>query len=233
MTPIEPLQLESMSREIPISTTISLTFFIGLGLCGLYVYDMFKRVKHTESSMKELTEKINDTVEHQESQEETLHEYDQRIREKKDFDELEEIEEGKYQAWSGFLDTPESNISLTIKIWREKISTVKKNLDWTNWDKTEDSSCIVRDFYLGNSNPDFSWIVCPSQGDSILAEMKDTLVNGWDSVCKIHIVVTSDKKNLLEFLSKQEFQGSATLNLLLKKCIDDKLIRWSRILLDA
>lgn len=233
MTSIEPLQLESMSRDIPVSTTISLTFFIGLGLCGLYVYDMFKRVKDTESSMKELTEKINDTVEHQESQEETLHEYDQRIREKKDFDELEEIEEGKYQAWSGFLDKPESNVSLTIKIWREKISTVKKNLDWTNWDKTEDSSCIVRDFYLGNSNPDFSWIVRSSQEDGILAEMKDTLVNGWDSVCKIHIVVTSEKKNLLDFLSDQNFQGSVTLNHLLKKCIDDKLIHWSRILLDA
>jgi hypothetical protein len=187
-------------------------------------------VKDTESSIKELSEKISDTVEHQEVQDETLRECDQRIREKKDFDESEEVEYNKYQAWSGFLQ--DSTIALTIRIWREKESTLKKNLEWVNWDKNQDGSCIVRDFYLGNSNPDFSWIVSAST-DPIFAEMKDTLINGWDSVCKLHIILTASKRDVLDFTSKEEFEGSQTLNLVLKKTLNEELIQWSRILIDA
>ncbi len=222
-------QQEIMSRGMPISATISLTVLFGATLCGIYFFDLFKRVKDTETSIKELTQNLTETVEHQDMQDETLHEYDQRIREKKDYDEAETIEHHKYQAWNGFLQG--SNLALTIRIWREKYSTVKKNQEWVNWDRSHDASCVVRDFYLGNSNPDFAWIIQPYT-DTIRGEMKDTLINGWDSVCKIHIILTASKHDILDFLSKKEFEGSQTLNLVLKKAIDDGLVQWSRILLD-
>lgn len=230
MNSILDTQQEIISRDMPVSTSISLTLFFGAALCGMYFFDLFKRVKETESSIKELSEKISDTVEHQEVQDETLRECDQRIREKKDFDESEEVEYNKYQAWSGFLQ--HSTIALTIRIWREKESTLKKNLEWVNWDKNQDGSCIVRDFYLGNSNPEFTWIVNAST-DPIFAEMKDTLINGWDSVCKLHIILTASKQDVLDFVSKEEFEGSQTLNLVLQKTVKEELIQWSRILIDA
>jgi hypothetical protein len=230
MNTIVDTQQEIMGRDMPVSTSVSLTLFFGATLCGLYFFDLFKRVKQSETSVQELSEKVSDTIEHQEVQDETLREYDQRIREKKDFDESEEIEYNKYQAWSGFFQ--DSKIALTIRIWREKQSTFKKNLEWVNWDKSQDGSCIVRDFYLGNSNPEFSWIL-HTLNEPVHAEMKDTLINGWDSVCKIHIIVTASKGDILEFLSKDEFEGSQTLNLLLKKTVEEERILWSRILIDA
>jgi hypothetical protein len=227
-------QQEVMSKDMPVSTTISLTLFFGVALCGVYLYDMIQKVKQTETSVKELTEKTEEAVQQIDTHEDTLLEYDQRIREKKDYSADDEVEEKKYQAWKGYFEGTPGTIYLKILIWREKYSTVKKNQEWTHWEKKEDGSSIVRDFYLGNGNPDFSWIV-KSGGDeeSIWAEMKDTLINGWDSVCKLHISMTATKKDLLEFVGEKTFEGSKTLNTLLKKGFEGQMIHWERLLIDT
>jgi hypothetical protein len=69
--------------------------------------------------------------------------------------------------------------------------------------------------------------------ESIWAEMKDTLINGWDSVCKLHISMTATKKDLLEFVGEKTFEGSKTLNMLLKKGIEGQMIHWERLLIDT
>jgi hypothetical protein len=222
---------ETMSRDMSPSTTLALTLFISSCFAGFYIYDLIKKNKTTEDRLAELEHVVHEIATHQESQTDALHEHDSRIREKKDYDETEIIEEDKYQAWSGFLQ--HSKIALTFRIWREKCSTIKKNLEWKDWDRNQDGACIVRDFYLGNSNPDFSWKIRPVSEENIQAEMCDTLINGWDSVCKIEIIVTAPKDSILDFVSQQEFEGSKTLNLLVKKSVEENLIQWSRILVDA
>jgi hypothetical protein len=222
---------ETMPHDLSPTTTLAMTLFFSSFLAGFYIYDIIKRNKSTEDRLTELEHVVHETATLQESQSDTLREHDERIREKKDYDEGEEIQENKYQAWVGFLEEP--TVALTFTIWREKCSTVKKNLDWTNWNGAHDGSCIVRDFYLGNSNPDFSWILLSTSPDTVQAEMRDTLINGWDSVCKIKIIIAASKEKILQFVSQQEFEGSQTLNLVVKKGVEEGLIQWSRILLDA
>jgi hypothetical protein len=232
MIPIFLLQdQETTSRDMPPSTTLALTVLFSSFLTGFYIYDLIRKNKSTEERLAELEHVVHESATVQETQLDTLHELDERIREKKDYDETEEIEEGKYQAWMGVLEDPK--MPLTLTIWREKSSTAKKNLEWTTWDGTQDGSCIVRDFYLGNSNPDFSWILQFPSEHTVHAEMYDTLINGWDSVCKIRIFLSASKDDILNFVSQQEFEGSKTMNLVVKKSVEGGLLHWSRILIDA
>jgi hypothetical protein len=228
MTHTDFLPIDS---EMTASTSLAWAFLLSATISGLYFYDFYGKYRELEKKVNALEYTVTDTEALQETQTNTLVEHNERIREKKDYDETEEIQEGKYQAWSGFLQ--DSTISFTVSIWREKYSTVKKNLEWLNWNKTPDGSTIVRDFYLGNSNPDFSWIISSTSQDTIQAEMLDTLINGWDSVCKIKLSLVASNENLLHFVSQQEFEGSKTINLVVKKCVEDKLLKWSRILRDA
>ena len=231
MNPILSIEQQTMPHDTSPITTLALSLFFSSLLAGFYIYDIIKRNKSTDDRLSELEHVVNETATLQESQSDTLQEHDNRIREKKDYDESEEIEEGKYQAWMGFVE--DSKMPLTFTIWREKCSTAKKNLEWTNWDRTQDGSCVVRDFYLGNSNPDFSWILQFPSAHTVHAEMYDTLINGWDSVCKIRIFLTASKDDILHFVSQQEFEGSKTMNLLIKKSVEGGFIHWSRILIDA
>ena len=231
MNPILSIEPETMAHDMSPTTTLAFTLFISSFLAGFYIYDIIKRNKSTEDRLTELEHVVHETASFQESQSDTLREHDERIREKKDYDETEEIEEGKYQAWMGFVEDPK--IPLTFTIWREKCSTIKKNLEWTNWDRIQDGSCVVRDFYLGNSNPDFSWSLKFPSAHTVHAEMYDTLINGWDSVCKIRIILTASKDDILDFVSQQEFEGSKTMNLVIKKSVEGGVIHWSRILIDA
>ena len=232
MNPILSIEQETtMPQDMSPTTTLALTLFFSSFLAGFYIYDIIKRNKSTEDRLTELEHVVHETASLQESQSDTLREHNERIREKKDYDETEEIEEGKYQAWMGFVE--DSKIPLTFTIWREKCSTAKKNWEWTNWDRTQDGSCVVRDFYLGNSNPDFSWSLKFPSTHTVHAEMHDTLINGWDSVCKIRIILTASKDDILHFVSQQEFEGSKTMNLVIKKSVEGAVIHWSRILIDA
>ena len=159
----------------------------------------------------------------QEEHEETLEECDGRIREKKDYDESDEVQVGYVQAWHGcFGEWP---LKLEISISRSKESTIRKNQEWQSWDtKTNDASCTVRDFYLGNSNPEFHWEVDSDINDAYSLVVSDTMINGWDSVINVSMVLSMEsKERLLE-------EGVETANAFLKKLIDEKKIAWTKIL---
>lgn len=224
--------MDPLDIEMSTSATLALAFLFSVTLTGLYFFDMNSKFQKLEKKVNDVEYTGQETLALQETHTDTLQEHHERIREKKDYDETEELEEGKYQAWSGFLLN--SNINLTLRIWREKESTVKKNQDWLNWDRTVDGSCIVRDFYLGNGNPDFSWILrsCSETSETVAAEMRDTLINGWDSVCKIEILLLGKKEELLSFVERDTYEGSETCNLVVKKAVEREQIQWSRVVIE-
>lgn len=223
---IDPFEQEIISRDMPPSASFVLTLFIGTCVGGLYIYDMYKKQKEYEKKIDELESKYTAIARLQDEQEETLEELDQRLREKKDFDSDEEIQEKKYQAWCGYSNCNADNVDVEISIWREKLSTQKKNNEWVSSSETSDASCTVRDFYLGNSSPEFEW-----QFDETThsASVNETMVNGWDSVIKIKIGITHDANSPVSV----DDSFHKKMNSILKQCMKEDTIEWSRILIDA
>ncbi len=252
---IEPPELSFADRDM--STNTSLVFTVLLGACmgGMYIYEMYKKQKETESSLKELENNVEVVENIIETHNNLLQEQEHRIREKKNYDDSEEVEEKTYQAWEGTFESSSLNnermIYLKITLCREKLSTVKKNKEWVAWDHTDDGSVTVRDFYLGNYNPDFKWefVTRNCFDDSYLEVITtDSFINGWDSVirlnihAKVHIpnILDDDdeyedeKDVLIEFIGEESSDDDNKLmNKVLKKCIEDKCIKWSRILIEA
>lgn len=138
-------------------------------------------------------------------------------KEKKDIDEEEVIEEDVYQSWSGAFADGED--SLLVTLVRQKVHTKKKNTLWVDWDETSDSSVITRNFYLGNTNPTFSWSLEKRESDT-KAVAKDTMVDGWESVILIH---------LSAFV--KEVDSSNEMNEFLKELLEQEKIEWQKTLL--
>jgi hypothetical protein len=229
MNLVEPFETHSMSPHP--STSVALSFFVSSCITGWYIYYLYKKSDITEKRLDATIEKVRDILDIQDLQTESVEEVNTRLREKKDYDDSEEVEEGKYQAWKGTYSS--DPMQFTVVISREKESTVKKNQEWTAWDGTQDGSCTVRDFYLGNSHPDFSWAMKPTVDAMCDASVSDTLINGWDSVITISMTLVTTKENLLDFISSQSYSGSPTFNAALKKLVDTNCIEWSRALVDA
>ena len=224
MNLIEPIVQETMtSRDLSPLSTLTLSLFTTTCVVGWYLYSLVKKTEVLEGRLQATIEKTHEVMDVQDVHTESLHEYSHRLREKKDYDETEEIQEGKNQAWKGVCE--QESVTTEILIWREKNSTLKKNQEWLAWDGERDAACIVRDFYLGNSDPSFSWILNPTP-PSFSAQMLDTMVNGWDSVIKIKIQITSEKE-------QPKFVGSDSMNAYLKSLLIDNAIQWSRILLST
>ncbi len=135
---------------------------------------------------------------------------------KKDMDEEDIVEDGVYQAWSGAFADGEN--SLLITLVRQKVCTKKANTSWMDWDGTEDSSVITRNFYLGNSDPSFSWTIETRESDT-KATVKETLTDGWNSVIQI---------KLESFL--KDFQPETDMNTYFKKLVEDDRIEWQKTL---
>lgn len=226
---IEPLELTMADREMSPNTSIIFTMCIGACMSGMYMYDMYKKYKETESSIKELEHELGEVEILQQTHSDILQEQEQRIREKKNYDEDDEIDEGKYQAWMAATESREA----TIQIWREKISTCKKNQEWLGWNGKGDASTIVRDFYLGNSSPEFHWTT-QANSSYVEANVSETMVNGWDSVVKMSIRFSfPSEKDLCSFAGHDQFQGNITYNAILKKMIDTNSFHWVKCLIDA
>jgi hypothetical protein len=227
---IDPFgQQEVISREMPPTLSAGISLFIGAFMTGFYLYDVYLKQKDNEKKLKEGAERITELEATQDLHDQTLQEHEIRFREKKDYDESEEVEEGRYQAWKG--ETSLANVHMFIKIVREKNSTVKKNQGWIDCTATEDGSCVVRDFYLGNSHPEFHWDVVSTE-TTFQANVSETMVNGWDSIVKLSIDVLSDNlSDLSSYLKKETDDVQVLCNAYLKKMIDSKLIDWSRILI--
>lgn len=195
------------------------------------MYSLHKKSDTTEKQLKATIEKVVDMLDVQEVYTESLEELDIRLREKKDYDDSEEVEEGKYQAWKGVYSS--EAVEYSVVIAREKESTVKKNQEWAAWSGQQDGSCTVRDFYLGNAHPEFSWDIESTTDLVQKASVSDTLINGWDSVIKITMSIVTTEENLLQFTSSEYYNGRATFNAALKKLVDGNHIEWSRVLIDV
>lgn len=195
-------------------------------MCGWAAYDLYFKQKQSEERVEELEHVFQESNLLQVTHSETLQEHEQRIREKKDYDDTEEVEYGKYQAWKG--SVVNENLALTLLIWREKESTYQKNQQWVHWDGEEDGSCTVRDFYLGNASPDFQWKIGKTEV-GFISTVEETMINGWDSVVKMKITLNYISDNSLsEFVKKDT---PLTFNTVLKQCIDTKCIVWEKTLL--
>lgn len=227
-----PENQEIFSRDMAPSATLGITLFVGTTFLGFWFFDLVMKLRSHDKRLEDHDDKFHEVEAFQEVHGQTLEELDRRIREKKDYQDDEEVEEGKYQAWQGnAIDVPFYG---RILLWREKLSTVRKNQEWTAWDRTRDASCIVRDFYLGNSNPDFHWILSEEAGLFYRAQLLDTMINGWDSVAKLSILLEwKSKEEVLAYTGETEFQGSASMNIALKKLLTSEAIEWSRILVDT
>lgn len=224
MNLIEPILQDTMtSRDLTPLSTLTLSLFTTTCVVGWYLYHLVKKTDVLEGRLQATIEKTHEVMDVQDVHTESLHEYTHRLREKKDYDESEEVQSGMNQAWKGVCK--QESLQTEILIWREKESTLKKNQEWLAWDGERDAACIVRDFYLGNSDPSFSWIV-PSAESTFEAQMLDTMVNGWDSVIKIKICISSSTE-------QPTLKGSDRLNTYLKGLIEGKHIEWSRILLSS
>jgi hypothetical protein len=231
---------EVISRDMPPSVAVGFSVFLGACMTGFCLYDMYLKQKDTEKKLKEYEERLAEIEATEEAQDQTLQEHDIRIREKKDYDESEEIEEGKYQCWKGYnekytLDM-ELGFTLKIRLWKEAFNTYKKNHEWVNQeDSTTNPVC---DYYLGNRNPDFDWECVQKDlfaGEKLLtADVSETFVDGWDNTVRLRITIScSDWQNIVDFIEEDSYHGDVTLNKLLKKCIHEGHISWSRYLIDV
>ncbi len=252
---IEPPELSLVDSDMSSNTSLIFTVLLTACMGGMYIYDMYKKQKETESSIKELENNVETVEAIIETHSNLIEEQEQRLLEKKNYDDSEEIEEKTYQAWEGTFESSslynERMIYLKITLCREKLSTIKKNKEWVAWNHTDDGSVTVRDFYLGNNNPEFKWefVSRDCYGDSFLEIITtDSFINGWDSVIRINInakvyiptILDEDDEYederdvLVQFIEEESSDDDNKLmNKVLKKCIEDKCIDWSRILIEA
>jgi hypothetical protein len=228
MNLIEPLSQEVVSRDLPPTVALSFTVFLGAALGGFYFFDMLQRWKKTEEKLHQIEQTLEETTTMVEAHADTIHEHDQRIRGKQDYDESEELEENTYQAWQG--DYHQDFRKIEIMLWREKQTKVKENQAWIAWTGEKDGSTSVRDFYLGNSNPEFQWEI--REGDYYyILRVSETFVESWNSSIRLEIFMTfGSQQNLLEFVGEESFHGNQTMNLALKRCLESKDLHWQRIL---
>jgi hypothetical protein len=226
------LTQEDTSREMSSTSSLGLSLFLTACASGWWFYELYLKSKQTDARVQELEHVVHEVSIRQDVHAENLHDQDIRLREKRNYDESEELQEGKYQAWRGHVE--EDDIKGDITIYRKKISSYKKNQEWMNWTETdgEDSSCVVRDFYLGNLNPEFHWAIESDKPGLFRVNVRDTFVNGWDSVIELEInLVSHTKDSFIDMTEDKSFNGDNTINEVLKKAIKEKRIHWYKILI--
>jgi hypothetical protein len=230
MNTIEAFPSQILEREMNQSMSFAIAMFLGAAVGGYYLADRVKHWNAIEKRVDELVSSVHDTEILEEQNSESLREMEARIREKQDYDESNEIEEKKSQAWKGIFN--QEGKQLVVTLWQEKECTIKQNQEWIAWDGQDNSSTVVRDFYLGNLHPEFLWSLDES-GVSLVASVDDTFVNGWDSVIKIKIFMSlASKQTLLEFVEQAHWNGNPTLNSALAKMLESGSIAWNRVLID-
>lgn len=206
------------SGDMSSTTSLAWSVFLGGVLGGWYFYDLYLKQRYLEEKLDDISGHTTHLDAVQTTQSEIICEHDQRLREKKDYDDTEEIQEGWYQAWKGVASSQGS--SLQVVLWREKLSTLGKNSDWLAWSGEKNGSTIVRDFYLGNLHPDFHWSIKPSE-EYTVAFVDETMVNGWDSVVRLAIQLTRQEAS----------EESSFWNTCLRDLLLSDSITWSRCLI--
>jgi hypothetical protein len=227
MNTIAPLVESGMHQPV----SLAIAMFFGAAFGGYYFIDTVKRWRALEKQVTELEADVHESTTIEQANSHILEEMDQRLREKKDYDESDEIQEGKYQAWRG--EYHEESRKVEIQLWREKEVRIKENQEWTSQTLTrKDTSIASRDFYLGNLHPEFQWEI--REGDySFITTVSETFVESWDTSIKLEICMTfPSKETLLEFVETPYFNGNVTVNAALKKCLEKNLIQWQKVLID-
>lgn len=213
------------------SASLSFALFFGVALSGFYFYDLLQRWHKTDEHVSQFDTKVQKLSMIQDAQTDVIEEHEQRIREKKDYDESDEVQHEKYQAWKGeYFDEPRK---VEISLSRKKETTVKENQEWIVWEGESNASVTARDYYLGNLNPDFQWEIREGEDYYILVAM-ESFVESWNSVILLEIFMTfPSQQSLLEFTEQTSFNGNPTINLALKKCLEEKKLQWQRVLIHA
>jgi hypothetical protein len=231
MNSIEPLSKEMLEKEMTPTASLSFALFLGVALSGFYFYDLLKRWNNIDEYLLQFDKKLEKICTIQDAQTDVIEEHEQRIREKKDYDESDEVQYDKYQAWKGeYFDEPRK---VEISLSRKKETTLKENQDWIVWEGESNASVTARDYYLGNLNPDFQWEIREGDDYYILVAM-ESFVESWNSVILLEIFMTfPSQESLLEFTEQTSFNGNPTINLALKKCLEEKKLQWQRVLIHA
>jgi hypothetical protein len=227
MNTIAPLVESGMHQPV----SLAIAMFFGAAVGGYYCIDAVKRWRALEKQVTQLEAEVHEAEAVEQSNSQMLEEIDQRLREKQDYDESEEIQEGKYQAWRG--EYQEESRKVEIQLWREKEVSIKENQEWTSQTSTrKDTSIASRDFYLGNLHPEFQWEI--REGDYyFITTVCETFVESWDTSIKLEICMTfPSKESLLHFVEQPFSNGNPTINLALKKCLETNLIQWQKVLID-
>lgn len=204
---------DTYSRGMSDSTALAWSFLLGLGATGYALYELYHMTFKNEKDIHIVSGWYGSYAIRV-----------ARVAERIDtLETMDEVELGKNQAWQGLWT--EDDFTLSITIWRQKDSTVRKNEEWMEWNGEEDASCTVRDFYLGNSTPDFLWSVEESETEAV-GRVSETLINGWDSVIQVRIRSVGPSKTTIE-------EKFGSFNGLLKHAIASKSIEWSRQILHS
>jgi hypothetical protein len=231
MTTIEAFPSQLLEKEMNQPMSLAIAIFLGAAIGGYYCIGTVKRWAALEKQVAQLEADIHENGAIEQANSQLLEEVDQRLREKKDYDESDEIQEAKYQAWKG--EYTEETCKVEIQLWREKEVTIKENQEWTSLSPTrKDSSIASRDFYLGNLHPEFQWEV--REGEYYyITTVCETFVESWDTSIKLEIFMTFPlKESLLQFVEQPSYNGNPTLNAALKKCLETNLIQWQKVLID-
>lgn len=217
-------------RDMPETMALTWSLFLSMGIVGWGLYELYSKTKTSEQRFNEIEDHLHSVETAHIVQTVTAQELEQRLREKKDYDDTEEIQEDTYQAWKGLYE--KGDLQLSIVIWREKLSSVAKNQQWLDWDGQADASCTVRDFYLGNGSPDFAWMVRQTDEFGFNATVSETMVNGWDSVIKMSLHLHCPSlRTLIEDENGMADTPSETCNGMLGRVVSTNGITWSRALL--
>jgi hypothetical protein len=231
MNTIAPFPSQLLEKEMSQQMSLAIAMFLGAALGGYYCIDTIKRWTALEKQVAQLEIDVHESDAIEQANSQLLEEVEQRLREKKDYDEADEIQEAKYQAWRG--EYTEETCKVEIQLWREKEMAIKENQEWTSLTLTrKDSSIASRDFYLGNLHPEFQWEV--REGDYYyITTVRETFVESWGTSIKLEIFMTfPSKESLLQFVEQPSSNGNLTLNAALKKCLETNLIQWQKILID-
>lgn len=121
-----------------------------------------------------------------------------------------------YQAWVGTFQ--DSLSSVVIRMIRKKKTTMEKNQAWLS-SSGEDASVITRNFYLGNSDPNFDWKIS-QEGLTHVAVAEEIIVDGWNSVVQICIEIRLQENRSEEDIAK-----------LFKTIVNDKKLHWKKTLI--
>lgn len=138
---------------------------------------------------------------------------------KQDTSDSLDIDKTVYQSWSGTFADGQN--SLLVTIVRQKFGSKKENDEWVDWDGSNDSSTITRNFYIGNTNPLFNWTIETRDFD-VKATVCETMIDGWDSVVLMKITT----------FMNPSYQTSTQMNSFLKIQMEENRIEWQKNLIE-